>query len=434
MGISKASLSGLRVFAPDSLLANDLDFLETLKFETSDLRKQNSIDKDILLERAIARSKSVRPKKRYPARKSEQKKLLEDFCQKLDKTLNVKNNESSLDEIKWDRIDEFCNALRRIERSDDRKVRWALYFIWRSGKSTIPIKDISNILQGFKIKDVSKSIKKILKRETSSGLVADFGEKILKINHDIDDRLVWHYLVDEIEEASRRSPGEIEKEILELIDEGSYSATEISDVLSTDEATVSRTLAKLRRSEKIILSSFGQRGARYFTTNCENCPFGTTKPACRKDALSYIIDYFKTSFGVELSSTDFDGIEENQALLKIKRIIKEAKKEKNTKLERSINSGLAELFGTIIDKSINIRYEKAKSPEDVKMIADDQLIRLPVLFHLGLYKGAQTSLELINEIMKTSKGISKEDRMKIKELVEKHPKKFLHYAGIEKEF
>lgn len=434
MGISKASLSGLKVFEPTSILTNDLDFLETLKFETSDLRKQNSVDKDIILERSLERSKSVKPKKAYPAKKSDQKKLFGDFCKRLDKTLHVKNNESLLDDIKWDRIDEFCNALRRIERSDDRKVRWALYFIWRSGKSTIPLNDISNLLHGFMIKDISKIIKKILKRETFSGFVAEFDEKMLKINHDIDDRLVWHYLADEIEEASRRSPGDVEKEVLELVDEGSYSATEISDVLSIDEATVSRALSKLRKSEKIILSSFGQRGARYFTTNCDNCPFGTTRFACRKDALSYIIDYFKTSFDVDLSSTDFDGIEENQAILKIKRVVKEAKKEKSTKLEKSTNSGLAELFGVVVDKLIDIKNEKVGSPEDVKMIANDQLFKLPVLFHMGLYKGSQTSLALINEIMRTSKGISKSDRMKIKELVKNHPKKFLHYAGIKNGF
>ena len=134
MGISKASLSGLKVFEPRSILTNDLDFLETLKFETSDLRKQDSVDKDIILERSLERSKSVKPKKAYPAKKSDQKKLFDDFCKKLGKTLHIKNNSTSLDEIKWNRIDEFCNALRRIERSDDKKVRWGIIFyleVWK---------------------------------------------------------------------------------------------------------------------------------------------------------------------------------------------------------------------------------------------------------------------------------------------------------------
>ena len=434
MGLSKSSLIGLKVFEPVTILSNELDFLETLKFQTHDFRKQNSIEKDIFLELFLTRSKSVKPKEQIPKNPKVLKKAIGDFCIKLDKTLMVKNDEDSINEIKWDKIDEFCNILRRIERSDDRKVRWALYSFWRSGKSEIPEKEISRLLKNFKIKDVSKIIKKILKNETAAGLVAKFDGTVLKIDHEIDDRLVWHYLVDEIEESSRRSPGEIEKEILELIDEGSFSATELSDFLKIDEATISRTLSKLRKNEKIILSSFGKRGARYFTTNCDNCPFGTTKASCRKDALSYIIDYFQSCFGVELSAPDFDDIEENQALLKIKRIVSMAKKDKNTKLERSIANGLGALLGTAVNKSLEIKSPKSNSSEAVKLQTDDQLFYLPVLFHLGLFKGAETSYNLINEVLKNSKEIPKSERLKIKKLVEDHPKKFLRYAGIKENF
>jgi len=434
MGLSKSALLGLKIFPPYSIHTNDLDFLETLKFGTNDLRNDDFIDKEDFLQRFVERTKSVKPKISLPEKKSSQKKLLEEFCKILDKTLMIKNDDPSLNEIKWERIDEFCNMLRKIERSDDRKVRWALYYLWRSGKTEISTKEIDKLLNDFKIKNLPKIIKKILKREIASGFVAEFDEKRLKINHQIDDKLVWHYLSDEIGESSRRSPGEIENEILDLIDEGSYSATEISDILQIDEATISRTLSKLRKNEKIILSSFGDRGARYFTTNCDNCPFGTTKAACRKEALTYIIDYFKTCFNVELASPDFDGIEENQAILKIKRIVSMAKKEKNTKLERSISSGLAELFGTAVDKSMEIKTKKKNSPRDVNLKIDDTLFKLPVLFHLGLFKGSQTSYELINEIIKNTKEIPKSERMKIKKLVEDHSKNFLRFAGLKETF
>lgn len=434
MGLSKSALLGLKIFPPHSIHTNDLDFLETLKFGTNDLRNEESIDKEVFLQRFVERTKSVKPKIALPEKKSSQKKLLEEFCKILDKTLMIKNNDSLLNEIKWEQIDEFCNMLRKIERSDDRKVRWALYYLWRLGKTEISTKEINKLLTDFKSKKLPKIIKKILKRETGSGFVAEFDENRLKINHQIDDKLVWHYLGDEIGESSRRSPGEIEKEILELIDEGSYSATEISDILQIDEATISRTLSKLRKNEKIILSSFGERGARYFTTHCDNCPFGTTKAACRKEALSYIIDYFKTCFSVELASPDFDGIEENQAILKIKRIVSMAKKEKNTKLERSISLGLAELFGTAVDKSMEIKTMKKNSLGDVKLKTEDSLFKLPVLFHLGLFKGSQTSYNLINEIIKNTKEIPKSERMKIKKMVEYHSKNFLRYAGLKDAF
>jgi hypothetical protein len=390
----------LKIFEPNSIQSNDLDFLETLKFETKEFRNQDYLEKGELLHLTLKRIKSVKPKLPMPTKKSQQQKLLEDFCKKLDKTLMIKNDDSTINEVKWEKLDDFCSTLRRIERSDERKVRWTLYFLWRMD-------------------------------EINSGFVAEFDDKILKINHEIDDKLVWHYLGDEIQEESRRSPGDVEKEILQLIDEGSYSATEISDILKIDEATISRAFTKLRKNEKIILSSFGDRGSRFYTTNCENCPFGTTKAACRKDALAYIIDYFQNYFGVELSSHDFEEIEENQALLKIKRIVSFAKKEKNTKLERSITLGLADLFGTAVDKSLEIS-SKSDSPEDVNLITNDRLAKLPVLFHLGLFKGAQTSNDMMNEIMKVTKSISRSDRVKIKNIVESHPKKFLGYAGLKK--
>lgn len=427
MGISKSSLVGLKIFSPASIQNNDLDFLETLKFETSDLRSQDQITKKDFLERFLNRAESVKPKKPLPA-KSKLNDLLEEFCKKLEKTLMVKNDDFSLYDIKWERIDEFCNFLRRIERSDERKIRWVLYYLWRMGKTTITVKEIIQTLDDLQIKDVQKIIRKILKKETATGFVAEFDDSTLRINHDVNDKIVWHYLADEIEESFRRSPGEIEKEILELIDEGSFSVTEISDILEIDDATISRTLSKLRKNEKITLSSFGNRGSRYFTTNCDNCPFGTTKASCRKQSLSYIIDYFKNCFNVELSAPDFDEIQENQVLLKIKRTVSIAKKEKNTKMERIITNGFADLFGTAVDHSLSIKG--AKIPEDVKLKTSDQLFHLPVLFHLGLFKGAETSYELINEILKTTKGISKSDRLRIKSLMENHSKKFLRFAGI----
>ena len=427
MGLSKSTLSGLKVFAPSSIQGNDLDFLETLKFETDGIRNQDYIDKKVLLDLFLNRTKSVKPKKPIPIKKSELEKLFEEFCNKLDKTLMAKNENSSLNELQWEKIDEFCNTLRKIERSDDRKVRWALYYLWRLGKNNISIQDIIELVQDFKIKDISKIIKKILKHEVSSGLVAEFDENTLNIKHEKEDKMVWHYLGDEIEEATRRSPGEIEKEILELIDEGSFSATELSDILRIDEATISRTLSKLRKNEKIVLSSFGEKGARYYTTNCDNCPFGTTKAACRKEALSYIIKYFQDYFGVDLTAPDFENIEENQAILRIKRIILAAKKEKNTKLERNVSTGLIELFGTAIDKSFEIK-SKEKSVDNESR--ENQLSKLPVLYNLGLYKGAQISYELINDVLKNVKCITKEEKMKIQKIMEEQPKKFLKYAGI----
>ena len=153
MGLSKSALTGLKIFRPDSIHSNDLDFFETLKFGTSDLRKEDSLDKEEFLKRFLERSKSVKPKKPISNKKSIQNKLLEDFCKTLDKTLMIKNDESLLIDVKWDLIDEFCSILRKIERSDDRKVRWALYYLWRTGKNTITPKEITDLVSDLKNKN-----------------------------------------------------------------------------------------------------------------------------------------------------------------------------------------------------------------------------------------------------------------------------------------
>jgi len=428
MGLSKSTLTGLRVFSPLSIQTNDLDFLEAMRFETDGIRFQENIDKKVLIDLLLKRTKIVKPKKHLPSKTTEIKILFDGFCDRLDKTLMIRNEEYTIEDIKWDKIDEFCNTLRKIERSDDRKVRWALYYLWCQGKTSISLKETEEMLQGFQIKDISKIIKRILKHEVSSGLVAEIQGDILKINHDREDKMVWHYLGDEIEELTRHSPGEIEKEILEMIDEGSFSATELSDLLTIDEATISRTLSKLRKNEKIVLSSFGNKGARYYTTNCDNCPFGTTKAACRKEALSFIIKYFQDYFGVDLTAPDFEGIEENQAILRIKRIIQYAKKEKDTKLERHVSEGLMNLFGTVVDKTLKTRQKKLKL-SDTKL-NNKQLSKLPFLFSLGMYKGAQMSHDMVSVLVKSTENITQAEKMKIQNAMSEHTKQFLRFTSV----
>lgn len=422
-------MNALYAFEPISITENSLDFLETLKFETQDLRKYDSMTKEELLNRIVKRSKTIKPKKPLGS-KIQNRKLLNDFSKKLDSTIMIKDTDDEITNIKWDEVDEFCNLLRRVERSNERKVRWAIYYILRNHKTKISLAEIKSLLKNFKISNVEKHIQKIIKKENMSGLDATFDGKVLQVNHDPDEKIVWHYLVDEIEEASRRSPGKIEEDILELIDEGSFSNSELADILLIDEATISRTVSRLREKNKIVLSSFGDRGARYFTTNCDNCPFGTTKEACRKDALTYIINTFNRDFGIELSAKNFEDVEENQALLKIKRIISIAKKEKNTKLERVISENLAQLLGLAVDASIVVSSGKQNDVSNVKMEGGKTMKKLPMLYQLGLYKGAKTTSDLLNEMLKISKNVPNDERIKMKKLVEEQTRKFLGYAGV----
>ena len=432
MGLSNLNLTALRVFPPRCILDNTLGFFEFLKYETKQFRDETLVSKDDLLEAMV---KSSKIKTSLKSRKSNLSKEFEIFSKELDRTLFIKNLKEEISDIKWKQIDKFCSLLRLIERSDERKIRWTLYHVFASGTLNITKSKIAELLKDFKIKNTDKIISKILKAETLSGLDAEFDGKTFVINHEPGDKLVSHYLADAIEEPSRRSPGELEQEILELIDEGSYSNQEISQALLVDEGLISRTISKLREEDKIILSSFGKRGARYFTTNCDNCPFGTTKASCRKEALSYIITSYSQDFGLDLTANDFDSVETNQALLKIKRITMMARKEKNTKLERNMGESLSVLLSKVVDKFTEVESPDKKSPNvpDIKIQVSSDLSNLPMLYQLGLKKGAQGGIHLMDEMLHlASKSIKKEDRIKIKKHALEETNKFLKNMGLDK--
>ena len=432
MGLSTSNLSGLRVFPPVSVTNRTLEFFEFLRYETKAYRDDVILLKGDLLD---AIPKSTKIKQVSKIKKSEIIRLFEEFTKDLDRTLFIKNSKDEMSDIKWKRIDSFCNLLRLIERSDERKVRWTLYHLFATGMLKIQKEKITELLKDFQIKNLDKILTKIIKVETLSGLDAQYDGKVFVINHEKDDKIVSHYLSDAIEEPSRRSPGELEKEILELIDEGSYSNQEISQALLIDEGLVSRTIGKLRDQDKIILSSFGQRGARYFTTNCDNCPFGTTKASCRKEAISYIATAFMQDFALDLSANDLDSVEANQALLKIKRIVMMARKEKNTKLERNIGESLDNLLSKAVDKFVEVEVPDERNPQvpEFSMTVNKDLAKLPMLYQLGLKKGAQGGIHLMDEMLHlASRSIKKEDRIKIKKQALNQTNKFLKNIGLDK--
>ncbi len=430
MGISTYNITALRVFAPISILDRTLEFFEFLRYETKSIRNNPVLLKEEIFDII---SKSTKIKQVSKIKKSEIQKSFETFLQNLDKTLLVKNSDDEISDIKWNKIDDFCSLLRLIERSDERKIRWALYQLFAKGNLKISKNALNKLLIDFKIKNIDGLLNKIIKVETLSGLDAQYDGNLFTINHKLDDKLVPHYLSDAIEEPSRRSPGELEKEILELIDEGSYSNQELSQTLLIDEGLVSRTISKLREKNKIILSSFGQRGARYFTTNCDNCPFGITKASCRKESVSFITTTFMEDFSLNLSASDFDLVETNQALLKIKRIVMMARKEKNTQLEKNIGVNLERLLSKVVDQLIEVESPDSKNVKipEFNILINKNLANLPMLYQLGLKKGAQGGIHLMDEMLRlASKSIKKDDRMKIKKYALSETNKFLKNIGL----
>jgi hypothetical protein len=422
MAVSNFTLSALKIFSPTSLIDGNLEFFEMMRYDTKQFRADPIIEKEDLLE--VFKNKNKISK--------ELKNRFFEFLEKLDSSLFLKDSDNEISEVNWKRIDSFCNLMRYAERSNERKIRWELYQQYVKGNLSISIKDISLNLKLFKIKNIEKIIKKILHDESKSGLSTEFDGKTITINHYLGDKIISHYLIDALEEPSRRSRGELEQSILELVDEGSYSNQEIAKTFDVDDTMVSKTMSKLKEKNKIVLSSFGPRGTRYFSTNCDNCPFGTNKESCKKETISFIVNSFHEEYGIDLSLADLADVESNQALLKIKRILMNARKEKSTKMEKNIGVNLDKILGRVVENSLELSIPK-KSNEipQIKMKVNSEIANLPLLYQLGLSKGAKSGVLLVDRILKHAmSSVKKEDRLRIKKHANEEVNKFLQEIGI----
>ena len=396
MVLSSSVMTALKAIEPNALNTSSFSFFEFLKYETDELRNERILLKKDLIERF----KNSERQKNVKFSNSLIDEFYE-FSKTLSKLRLADDSGDVLEDIKWEKITNICNILRKIESSDEKKVRWAILYLLSKEKKEIHIDEIKKLLEKFDAVNIEKAIQKIIKIETASGLIASFDGKDLVL--DTEQKLAEHYIADAIEEKSRRSPGEIEKDVLELLDEGSYSNQEISRILELDEAVVSRVMTKLRNQNKLVLSSFGNKGFRFYTTNCQNCPFGKTISSCRKDAISYIVSGFKEAYDIELTSQDFEDIESNQALLSIKRITKMSKKFTMTKLESNMYENYEKLLQRAIKKNIGVNDKKTN--DKVNSI---DISKFPKIFQIGLKTGILYEIQLMENLVKETKNDSSE--------------------------
>ena len=402
MALTSSVLIALKKLEPNLLNSPHFSFFEFMKYDTDDLRNERILLKKDLIERFknSDRQKNTKPSKTLH-------RDFYDFSKILSELRLAEDGGDTLESIKWEKITDICNILRKIESSDEKKVRWALLHLLAKGVKEIKINDIKLLLKNFKISNIDRALKKIIKTEINSGLTVNFDDE--KILIESEEKLAEHYVADAIEEKSRRSPGEIEKDVLELLDEGSYSNQEISRILEIDEAIVSRVMTKLRNQNKLVLSSFGTKGFRFYTTNCQNCPFGKSISSCRKEAISYIVSAFKEAYGIELTSQDFEDIETNQALLSIKRITKMSKKFTMTKLESNMYENYETLLQRVVHNSIGVTVSKNKNSQEITV--SPNLSKLPKIFQMGLKTGIQYELQLIKNQTSKTKDKSTSDAL-----------------------
>jgi len=160
-------------------------------------------------------------------------------------------------------------------------------------------------------------------------------------------------------------------------------------------------MTKLRNQNKLVLSSFGNKGFRYYTTNCQNCPFGKTLSSCRKDAISDIVNAFKDAHGVELTSQDFEDVESNQALLNIKRTVTMSKKYTMTKLESNMYENFEKLLEMVVKNSIKIKH--AKNQKSSEITVSSNMSKLPKIFQIGLKIGIDYEIKLMKSLITDTK-------------------------------
>lgn len=323
------------------------------------------------------------------------KKILEN---KLLDTLKKLNNitlffvGAEIIEFDWDKYDSIYNLLRHIKKSDERKIQWAIYHLFCLGHKTIPLDKLDELLSGFQIRNIVKLTKSIVEYAMHDGMKATFNESQIIINHKLEDPIVKICLADQLEFYSRRPRRRLESEILDLLDEGTYSNEEISDLLDTDKSQISKAMKKLATKHDIKFVATGTRGSHYYTTDCSNCPFGTNFDSCRKESISYIVTAVEKDFGVKIRESELNQVEHNQSLLFIKKIM--MMRRNKTRLMDDIIEKLTKIYGMALEKSLKHGVSRK---EDIPYAnLNSFLEKTPLLYEMGFRFGTANGVNLMS--------------------------------------
>ena len=424
MGLSENNAIALRVFPPSILKTPYLDFFKFLAWSKDEI-PDFIIEEKTLIEKFYKfclefDDEENKFKNKKPLLASTAKEIIP----KLSNIGFLVYHQNTINNINWQKLGDFYHLLKHIEKSDERKVKWALYFYFENKptkKPQKPLQDLENLVKESNVKNPRKVISKILKIETKNASAH------IEILMDLDLPLPKSHrrsLIDDLDFTSRRSPKELDAEILDLLDEGSYSNQELSTILDTSKALISKAMNRLKSNDDIVLSSHGTRGSHYYTTNCDNCPFGKDKITCRYDAEKEIKNSLKSKFDYEISDDELKSIETNQAALRIRSILKYSQKHQTPKMEININRNLHSIFTNVWANFIKNQTSKAKGQTYFKL--DSVLEQMPALYFLGFLNGTQSGSTQINEfyarVLKDK--LSKKELLKLEKDMLKEINKF----------
>ena len=202
--------------------------------------------------------------------------------------------------------------------------------------------------------------------------------------------------------------------------------TEVTKFLDLKKSAVSKIWKRLGEedegSHEIEFHKRGPRGSNYYTTNCENCFLGKEKKTCRKESIDDITTIIKENFGIKMPKDYFEQIKFNQGLLKLRRILREAVRSKDTRLDENLNRVVWEMFQSLITQSMQRRAKEG----DYAVRIDGILENFPVLFSMGWQIGNVSGMEFLKGMsIKLLEKLGLKPDMKMTNEMEKKAQEFI---------
>ena len=400
MGLSEVSLIALTKLTPQILKAPYYEFFHLFsgeRPETHGIENKNNLTTKKLFDEYYNHCWDCSDRLEWKNKKTKLKKIFESLCARLD-GIFWNNSEVGISNINWEELDKFGAGLKDWKNVGEHKVRWAIFNKFNSlsgDNKSITVKDLETMLEGFEI-NIDKMIRKILAQKWVTVKIS-YNVNEIVIDHKVGDPAIANYITKPMEFMTRIG-GEVDDgRILELLDEGAYTQTEVTQFLDLKKSAVSKIWNRLGEEEgsnEIKFVNRGPRGSAYYTTNCENCFLGKERKTCRKESIDEMILILKNSFGLDASRDSFEKIQFNQGLLKLRRILREAERVKDTRLDDNFNQVVATMFQSIFIKFSDMATAKG----DYAFGMSDILERLPFLFGIGFAIGQASGVGLTQSL------------------------------------
>jgi len=422
MALSAHEISGLRLLEPKMLNEPYILFFDIFAVDES-LKDEHFIEKSKFDNAFYNIAKLSSPKKEWKSRKIELVKISSEMIHYAQKANFLVYDHPHIASIQKEELIEFGGLLKFIKKSHDKLIRWAIFYIINKSDNSFSNLDVKEILKDFKINKLNDKIYKVLEESGRLGLDYDYiDDDNVQIKTDKKSKLLINTLLEPLHFLSRRSPDQLYHEILDLLDEGSYSNQEIELTLSVNKSQVSKTMRRLKEEKLIIHSSFGEKGSEFFTTNCKRCPFGTDEASCRKKSINSLLFHFSKKLDLHMKPSDFDKFS-NQTLLAVDRVFR-VPKEQHRGIEEEKNA-LYDLIFTEVMTRLAVELQEGKN-EAVKII--NKIKNQPFeIFSSGFSSGAAEGMLFTTElIQKSLEGIlSKKEQDKfIKSVAREYNKIF----------